>query len=130
MGILKEGLQTGEFLLSEANGNRSRETVTFMNDCPNMESGTAVGKITASGLWGKYDHSATNGLEVCRGVAYSAIKTQPSAQKGVVIARDAEISFERTVGIDSLAQDALADVGIVVRGPTIPFVAPAPEGPA
>lgn len=129
MTIITEGIRNGEFILSEANGTRSRETVTVSSAAPAMQSGEAVGIITASGKYSKYDNTASNGLEVCKGILYTGVKDSASDQKAVVIVRDAEVSFERTVGIDSAAQADLLTAGVVVRGPTNPFTAPAPAAP-
>lgn len=129
MAILTESIRDGEFILSEANGTRSREVVTIDSKATAMQSGTAVGVISATGTYAKYDNAATDGTEVCRGVLYTSVKYTGTSQKAVVVKRDAEISFERTTGIDSNAQVDLLAIGVVVRGPTSPFTAPAPVAP-
>lgn len=126
MNPLIEGVRNGEFILSEANGTRSRETVIVSASAPAMVSGTAVGVISATGHYTKYDNAATDGSQTCKGVLYTGVQDIATTQKAVVIARDAEISFQRTAGIDSNAQADLLALGIAVRGPTTPFIAPAP----
>ena len=43
-----EARRTGEFILSEANGTRSREEVTIAAAAGALDVGTLVGKITAT----------------------------------------------------------------------------------
>ncbi len=49
MTILTEGAHTGEFLLSEANGTRSREEISIAATASAMDAGTLLGKITTAG---------------------------------------------------------------------------------
>jgi hypothetical protein len=50
MTVLTQGNQTGEFLLSEADGQLSRENVTVtVAGAVALPSGTVLGKITATG---------------------------------------------------------------------------------
>ncbi|SDJ61037.1 head decoration protein [Pseudomonas indica] len=48
MTIKTEGIHSGEFLLSEANGTRSREEVTITAGAGKLAAGTLIAKITAA----------------------------------------------------------------------------------
>src|SRR5690348_803786 len=48
MAILTEGRHTGDFILSEANGIRSRENVTVLSG-EDLTAGSIVGKTTTGG---------------------------------------------------------------------------------
>jgi len=58
MATLTEGQHAGEFLVSEANGRRSRETITVASG-QDLSAGTVLGKITADTLDGSADAGNT-----------------------------------------------------------------------
>ena len=39
-----------------------------------IPSGTALGKVTATGLYGPYDNAANDGREVCAGLLFSSLR--------------------------------------------------------
>ncbi|WP_176083127.1 head decoration protein [Martelella sp. HB161492] len=51
------------FVLSEANGRRSREVLTIAAGSGIVEAGTAIGKITASGKYAPAPDAETTGIE-------------------------------------------------------------------
>lgn len=116
MSTLIEKVRDGEFILSEANGTRSRETVVIDSSAPAMLSGTAVGVVTADGEYTTYNDGATDGSEVCAGILYTSVGAGPADRKGVVIKRDAEVSAEKLIGVDANAKADLLALGIVLRG--------------
>lgn len=109
MTTFTEGRHPAEFLLSEANGHRSRENGVGGATLPAGE----VVKISTSKLV-SYDGSGT----VVGVLMYPCILDQPVAY----IARDAEVnqklltSTEQTDGtIDTAGIAGLADLGIICR---------------
>ena len=66
MTILTEGVHAGEFLLAEANGHISRETVVVQSG-ENLVAGTVLGKITANGKYIAYSDGNADGSEVALG---------------------------------------------------------------
>ena len=113
---LSEGKYTGEFLLSEANGTRSREEVVIAAAAGAMVPGTVVGKITASGKYVAYDEVRTDdGHRVAAGVLYHEVTDSAEDQKAVIIARDAEVNGDELTGSDANGIVDLKAVGIIVR---------------
>lgn len=112
---LDQGNFTAEFLLSEANGTRSREQVTVAAAAAAMVAGTLVGKITATGKYKAYNSANTDGTEVAAGVLYHDVPDSTSDQKAVIIARDAEVQSSELTGSDAGGVADLAAVGIIVR---------------
>ena len=51
MTVLVETRHPGEFILSEANGQRSREAITIASGAGIIAAGTVLGKVTASGKY-------------------------------------------------------------------------------
>ena len=108
-----QGIRTGEFLVSEANGTRSRETITATGgDYP---AGQVLGIITASGKYTAYATGASDGSENAAAVLYASKDASTDDQLAVVIARDAEVSEELCEGIDAAAITALAAKGVITR---------------
>ena len=123
---LTEGQHTGEFILSEANGKRSRETVTVTVAADTtLATGSVLGKITATGKYVPYNNAAADGSEVAKAVLYNEIKNSggaPADFDGVILNVDAEVRAAdlQWNGQDGAAQTAgLADLlalGIKARG--------------
>lgn len=114
MTTLTEGVHAGEFILSEAAGDRSREEVTVVSG-QNLVSGEVVGKVTASGKYAAYDDVAVDGTEVAAGVLYDAVDASAADASGVIIARDAEVDAGSLTGSDAAGVADLLAIGIIVR---------------
>jgi len=119
MTTLTEGVYTAEFLLSEANGKRSREVVTIASG-NNLGVGHVLGKITASGKYADFDNDAVDGTETAVAVLYADCDASAADKEAVVVFRDAEVSDAKLVWTDAANDKAgglveLAAVGIVAR---------------
>ena len=119
MSVLTEGAYSAEFVLSEANGFRSREVVTIASG-NNLGAGHVLGKITASGKYADFDNDAVDGTETAVAVLYADCDASTADQEAVVIFRDAEVFDAKLVWTDSANDKAgglveLAAVGIVSR---------------
>lgn len=112
---LTEARRTGEFILSEANGTRSREEVTVAAAAAAMVSGTVVSKLSADGKYVAYDDAGTDGTETAAGILYTAVADSASDQKAVIIARDAEVAEGQLTGYNANAKADLLALGIIVR---------------
>jgi hypothetical protein len=106
-------VRAGEFLVSEANGERSRESV-ILTGGPYLP-GQVLGKITASGKHTAYSSGATNGTETAVAILYENADGSAADVSAAVIARDAEVSEELLTGDDAGAIVELAAVGIISR---------------
>lgn len=119
MPVLTQGYLTGEFVVSEAKGNRSRdvETVTVAGSVA-LPSGTVVGKITATGKYIKYIDAAGDGSGVAAGVLYTALDGVNGDYKAVVFKRDCEVAnavLNGGAGVDAAGKAELIAQGIIVR---------------
>lgn len=112
---LTETRRTGDFLISEASGTRSREEVTIDLSAGAMIPGTVVSKLTASGKWVAYDDAGTDGSETASGILYAAVADSTADQKGVVFVRDCEVTGIRLTGSNANAVVDLKALGIIVR---------------
>lgn len=117
--MLTEKNHAGEFLLSEANGDRSREVIEVASG-NTLEAGTILGEITATpGVYGPYDDGAADGRETAKVVLWDKIDTSATGTnadtKALVIARDATVSLNKLYGHDANGEADLAAAGIIVR---------------
>lgn len=123
MPTLTESPRTGQFLLSEASGTRSREIVTIVSGAGALEPGMVLGKITSSGKFTPADVGATDGSETAAGVLYAAVDATAADVEAVAIVRDAEVKRHEllwhtsvdTAGEKATKEDELATIGIIVR---------------
>ncbi|WP_099484430.1 head decoration protein [Stenotrophomonas maltophilia] len=116
MEISLAGTRTGEFLLSEAGGERSRELIRLPAGQGMLSAGTLL----------KADNTvAANGTDAVK-VLYGPIDTGTDsaalAVKGAAIARDAEVFGEKLVWASGVTADqkllaalSLAESGIITR---------------
>ena len=120
---ITEPARTGEFILSEANGARSRENIKVAAGAGQLEPGTVLGIVAASGEYVPLNPSATDGSEQAAGILYAAVDASGStAVDAVAIVRDAEVKGGELVwpgGItDAQKATAVAQLGatgIIVR---------------
>jgi hypothetical protein len=123
---LTEGKHTGEFILSEANGTRSRDNVTVTVPAnTTLEPGHVLAKLSATGKYVEYDNSGSDGSETAAGVLYGELVNDTGApvdMDGVVVNQDAEVRDDDLVwktglvGADETAGKAdLLALGIKAR---------------
>lgn len=126
MDIQVKGTSNAEFLVSEANGYRPRDTVTVTVPAnTTLSAGTLLGQITATSKYVRHAAGASDGSEDEAGVLYETlVNTTGSAvdYTATAVLRDAEVSGEELtyeVGADAAqitASDAaLKALGIIVR---------------
>lgn len=121
MALKTEGKHAGEFIVSEANGTRSRGVVTVVSG-QNLVAGAVVGKITASGKYKEYDNGASDGSEVAAAILFDNVDATSGDKSGVVLVRDCEVNAAELTwksgqsGADITAGKAdLAALGIIAR---------------
>lgn len=115
MSTLNEGRHTGEHLLSEANGTRSREKVTVTQTGVALSAGTVMSRLTATGIYVAYDDVGTDGSEVAAGVLYATLPAFTGNVTAVVHVRDCEVNQAALTGYNANAKADLAALGILVR---------------
>lgn len=72
----------------------------------NLAAGTALGKVTASGLLGAYDNTATDGRQTCVGFLAAAVNATAGAKPCSVHVTGALYESE-LVGLDAAAKTDL-----------------------
>lgn len=123
MTVYTEGRHPGEFLMTEANGQRSRDNITIASGAGVIAPGAVLGKVTATNKYVVSAAGATDGSETASAVAlYGADATSADvAIAGIV--RDAEVKgdvltyhADRDLDAEKAAANAsLAAAGIIVR---------------
>ena len=123
MTVLVETRHPGEFILSEANGQRSRETITIASGAGVIAAGTVLGKVTASGKYVASSVGASDGSEVPSAINIHGADASASDVAVSAIVRDAEVNgkcltwhADRDQPAEKAAANAaLATVGVIVR---------------
>lgn len=119
MTVLTQGIQPYEFLLSEANGMRSRGQVTVtISGATALPSGTVLGKITATGKYIKYVDGAADGSQTAAAVLGTPLAGVNGDYKATVFERDCEVIGKYLNGGVALDAPGIADLkalGVLVR---------------
>lgn len=112
---LTETLHAGEFIVSEANGTRSREKIVIAAAAAALPAGQVLGKITASGKYTVYNNGAVDGTEVAAAILYDALADSAADQNAAAVVRDAEVDESLLTGLDATGKTDLQALGIVFR---------------
>ncbi|HEV7293091.1 MAG TPA: head decoration protein [Devosia sp.] len=86
---ITEGRYASDWLKREADSHFSREEVIIASGIGVVQSGTVVGKITASGKYAPVTAAATDGSEDAAGVVLFGVDATSADKSAVIIARDA-----------------------------------------
>lgn len=114
MATITESRYAGEFLVSEANGHRSRENVTVAAGA-DLKAGQVLGVVTASGEYAAYAPGATDGTETAAGILVANVAAASAAKAGAAVVRDAEYNKNEVDGLDAAAEADLAALGLIGR---------------
>ncbi len=91
MTTYNEPARALEFLVSEANGQRSRDQVTIAAAAGALVPGAVLGRITASGKYVAYANGAADGSEVAAGILCYEAPDLAVDQLATIINGDAEV---------------------------------------
>lgn len=104
-----------EFLLSEANGERSRDSATLAANAVAIQAGTLLGKVTATGSLVPYSNAAVDGSGAAVGVLRNFVPISTMPTKQTIFSRDCEVDSLFLTGADAAGIADLALLGVVVR---------------
>lgn len=124
MTTFTERHHAGSFILSEADGIRSRENVTIAAGNV-VEVGQVLGKITSGGKYAHYDNSASDGTQTAAAISLNYVDASDADTLAAVFVRDCEVIRDElkfpsgTSDNDEAAAYAdLALQHVIVRGPS------------
>lgn len=124
MTVLSEDLaRTGHYIVSEANGYRSRDEGVIASGSGVMKSGRVLGRIAASGKLTSYTPGAADGSENAVAILYEGCDATSADIRRTFTARDSEVQaaaldWGAAVTTDAhknTALAALAALGIISR---------------
>lgn len=122
MTVVNEGQHAGGFLLSDANGTRSRDIVKIASGAGALKAGTVLGRVAVSGEYVIYNPANVDGSEVAAAVLYGNVDASTAAANAVAVVRDAEINKSELIWFSGATVDQinagvanLATVGIIAR---------------
>lgn len=106
MATLTEGMHAGEFIVSEANGNRSREQGRLATG--DLEAGTVLGQVTTAGT------ATADGGNTGNGTAGSVTLGSEAINGTYVLTCTAEAGNAGTFSVVTPLGDALDDLTVAV----------------
>lgn len=117
-----EGFHTAEFLVSEAEGHRSRDTGTVRNaSADDWPAGTILGIESSGGNYIRHDTSASDGSEDEKGILFEDVLAGETVERTIIV-RDAEVNKNHLTYEDAATDNektatdaALKALGIIVR---------------
>ena len=123
MALLTEGRVTAAYILTEANGLRSRDAAKVASGAGKLEPGAILGKVTASGKFKPHAPAASDGTETAVAILYSAVDATDADAAAVITARDSEVKKDELIYNAATDTDnekaavhaSLAANGIIVR---------------
>ncbi|KPB01366.1 head decoration protein [Ahrensia marina] len=123
MSTMTERARDLEVVLSEANGYRSRDTITIAAGAGDLDAGTVLGQVSSSKEYVPADPDAVDGSEVAAAVLLYRTDASVNSAKAVALVRDAEVKkpvliFGAGFTTDELkttAQLQLINIGIIPR---------------
>ena len=121
MPTLTETRHAGGFLVWEALRDYCRSTVILASG--NLQPGTILGKITASGKYAAHDPAASNGTQTAAAILWDSVDARGGDTNAVVLIRGpAIVNRHEIVWPDgateaqiTAATTALAALGIILR---------------
>lgn len=121
MTILKDSRGAGHFILSEANGYRSRQRISVAAGQA-LVSGQVIAKLTAGGTHVKLAPAATDGSQTVVGVLFDDVVTTTEVIEAVSFERDGEVNAADLVWPAGVTENqktaalaALAAKGVIAR---------------
>ena len=116
MTLKSEGKHTGEFIVSEANGYRSRDEVTVASG-ENLVAGQVYMLVGGEAVALEYDSDVGPAVSAA-GIIYDNVDASAAAKQGTAIVRDAEVNLAKLTYTDQPQALVVADLlalGIITR---------------
>ena len=124
MSVLYENPHDGNFILSEDDeGRLSRDKIIIASGSGQLQPGTVLGKLTASGKFVPSPETAADGSETAVAVLVGSVDATGADVIAVAVTRHAEVNryglfYDATIDDDAKKSgkwDQLRTAGIVVR---------------
>lgn len=97
MPELVQGPRTGGFVVSEGNGNISREQIVLASGNGALDPGTVLGQLTADDKFVPLNQDGVDGSEVAAAILYAGKDTTDADQDAVAVVRDAEVKASQLI---------------------------------
>lgn len=110
-----EPVHAAEWLVSEAEGTRSRDSIVIAANSGDLKAGTVLGKVTATGEYAAYADADETGLGAAVGILYAAVPDSAAAQQATIVNVDAEVVESLLTGLDANGKADLAALGFKFR---------------
>lgn len=121
--VFTEGRRAVEFIMSEAQGQRSRDNIVIASGAGVIAPGTVLGRLTTGGKYVPSPATGSDGSQTGVAINLYEVDATSADVKVAAITRDAEVNGKTLSFASSVDDDAkkatkatqLAAVGIIVR---------------
>ncbi|MEB2497344.1 head decoration protein [Burkholderia cenocepacia] len=113
LNVKQQGVLPAEFLVSEGNGQISRERI-IVKAGPALPAGQVLG-VTSTGEYAPYDNAANDGSEVAAAVLYAALAASEAPRPATGVVRLAEVVGGLLTGLDAAGRGDLAERHVIIR---------------
>ncbi len=120
--VLTEGRYASDWLKREADSHFSREEVVIVSGAGVVQTGTVVGKITASGKYKPVTVAANDGSQTAAGIVLQTVDATSKDAAAVIIARDAIVvhqGLKYGADIDTSGERAAVHTALGALNPPI-----------
>lgn len=118
----QDRFNTAHYIVSEANGFRSRDVGIIASGSGVLKAGSVLGRLTASGKYVPFDPDGEDGSENAAAILYEGCDASDDDVRRTLTARDTEVHADVLLWADGVSDNdktaalaALADFGIVGR---------------
>ena len=120
--LISEGRYASDWLKREADSHFSREEVVIVSGAGIVQTGTVVGKITATGKYKPVTVAAEDGSEDPAGILLETVDATSADKTAVIIARDAIVvhqGLKYGADVDSSGERATIHAALGALNPPI-----------
>lgn len=95
--VLTEGRHAADFIISEAEGKRSRDTIIIASGAGKVLPGTVLGKVTASGKYVPSPDTGADGSQTAAAINIYEVDATSADVSVAAINADAEVNVNELV---------------------------------
>ncbi|KVN38302.1 hypothetical protein WT11_05130 [Burkholderia stagnalis] len=111
--VKQQGVLPAEFLVSEGNGQISRESIVVKAG-PALPAGQVLG-VTGTGEYAPYLNTANDGSEVAAAILYAPLSASEASRPATGIVRLAEVVGGLLTGLDAAGRSDLTERHVIIR---------------
>lgn len=106
--VFQEGRHAGEFLVSEGNGNISRETGIIKAGAGQLQAGAVLGQITADKTFVPVNPDASDGSQTAKAILFAGANAATVAVRATLMLRLCEVNADALIWTEGMTDAEIA----------------------